>query len=122
MNVLAVIRAQKEDLQKGCDILVATPGRLAEFMRDPELLSLKRLRFTILDEADEFLSGDWDNEIETIFTGGDVNTGDDHRVWDDLPTLFNHFIHLLLFYLQYRLHIIYRRGELIFHHGSFVIR
>lgn len=35
---------QKEELQKGCDILIATPGRLIDFMNRPHVLSLRRVR------------------------------------------------------------------------------
>lgn len=37
-------REQRFELQKGCDILVATPGRLIDFMGDGKILSLKRVR------------------------------------------------------------------------------
>lgn len=38
------MREQREELQKGCDILIATPGRLFDFLRNANLLSLQRLR------------------------------------------------------------------------------
>ena len=38
------IREQRQELQKGCDILVATPGRLIDFMSDGKTLTLKRVR------------------------------------------------------------------------------
>lgn len=37
-------REQREELQKGCDVLVATPGRLLDFMEKGSLLSLKRVK------------------------------------------------------------------------------
>jgi ATP-dependent RNA helicase DDX3X len=37
-------KGQKDELRKGCDILIATPGRLMDFMRQPNLLSLARVR------------------------------------------------------------------------------
>ncbi len=40
----APVRDQREELQKGCDILIATPGRLIDFMEKPHLLSLSRLK------------------------------------------------------------------------------
>jgi hypothetical protein len=39
------VREQRDELQKGCDILVATPGRLKDFMDKPHILSLNRVRF-----------------------------------------------------------------------------
>ena len=35
---------QRESLEKGCDVLVATPGRLFDFMQNKSLISLKRLK------------------------------------------------------------------------------
>jgi ATP-dependent RNA helicase DDX3X len=63
-------REQMDELRKGCDILVATPGRLIDFMSSPNLLSLNRLRFTIIDEADEMLHDDWEEEMSKIMAGG----------------------------------------------------
>lgn len=37
-------RAQREELQKGCDVLIATPGRLLDYMKRPDVLSLSRVR------------------------------------------------------------------------------
>lgn len=36
---------QREELQKGCDILIATPGRLLDFMKQTHVLSLRRVRY-----------------------------------------------------------------------------
>jgi ATP-dependent RNA helicase DDX3X len=63
-------REQKDEMRKGCDILVATPGRLIDFMRQPHLMSLNRLRYTIIDEADELLHDDWEEEMGVIMAGG----------------------------------------------------
>lgn len=66
----APVREQKDDLAKGCDILVATPGRLLDFMSQPHILSLARVRYTIIDEADEMLHDDWEEEMTKIMSGG----------------------------------------------------
>lgn len=39
---------QREELQKGCDILIATPGRLLDFMSQTHVLSLRRVRYVTL--------------------------------------------------------------------------
>ncbi|KIW25120.1 uncharacterized protein PV07_10784 [Cladophialophora immunda] len=75
----APIRDQAAQLQRGCDLLVASPGRLLDFMGRPELLSLARVRYTIVDEADEMLHDDWGEEMSKIMGGGDANTDGDHR-------------------------------------------
>lgn len=37
-------RVQREELERGCDILIGTPGRLVDFMEKPNLLSLSRVK------------------------------------------------------------------------------
>lgn len=36
---------QRAELQKGCDILIGTPGRLLDFMDKPHVLSLQRVKY-----------------------------------------------------------------------------
>ena len=38
------VREQADDLSRGCDILIATPGRLVDFMKRGAQLSLTRVR------------------------------------------------------------------------------
>lgn len=73
------IKEQKDELRKGCDVLIATPGRLKDFMNDPGLLVLSRLRFTIIDEADEMLHDDWSEEMANILGGGNTNLDGQHQ-------------------------------------------
>ncbi|KAL1957360.1 hypothetical protein VTO42DRAFT_6040 [Malbranchea cinnamomea] len=73
------IREQRRDLQKGCDILIGTPGRLIDFMNKPHVLSLRRVKYTIIDEADEMVHADWEAEFKMIMSGGDINEDADHR-------------------------------------------
>jgi ATP-dependent RNA helicase DDX3X len=63
-------REQRLELQKGCDVLIGTPGRLLDFMDKPHVLSLHRVKYTIIDEADEMLHSDWDQEFNKIMSGG----------------------------------------------------
>lgn len=72
-------REQREDLRKGCDVLIATPGRLIDFMRDADLLSMGRLRFTVIDEADEMLHEDWAEDLKEILSGANTSTDDQHQ-------------------------------------------
>jgi ATP-dependent RNA helicase DDX3X len=64
------IKDQRMQLQKGCDVLVATPGRLVDFMSDPNTLTLRRVRYMVIDEADEMLEEDWKDELSKIMSGG----------------------------------------------------
>ncbi|KAL7952076.1 DEAD domain-containing protein [Trichoderma barbatum] len=61
--------ASKDDqralLQKGADIIVATPGRLKDFMSD-ETVDLSGCRFAVLDEADRMLDKGFEEDIKMI--------------------------------------------------------
>ena len=35
----------KDELGKGCDILIATPGRLCDLMDKPDILSMRRVKY-----------------------------------------------------------------------------
>ena len=64
-------RDQLNQIAKGCDVLIGTPGRLVDFItNEPERLSLCRLKYMIIDEADELLSPDWEDELKVIMNGG----------------------------------------------------
>ena len=64
------LRDQKEQLRKGCDIIIGTPGRLIDFIDRPENLTLRRVRYMVIDEADELLADDWKEELTNIMSGG----------------------------------------------------
>ncbi|OKL62814.1 hypothetical protein UA08_01877 [Talaromyces atroroseus] len=72
------ISHQRTELQQGCDILIGTPGRLIDFMSKPHILSLRRVRYTIIDEADELLQADWEEDFTKLLSGGDANEDGDH--------------------------------------------
>jgi ATP-dependent RNA helicase DDX3X len=67
-----------QELGKGCDLLIGTPGRLQDLMNKPDVLSMRRVKFTVIDEADEMLSGEWDDDMAKIMGGGDANEDPDH--------------------------------------------
>jgi ATP-dependent RNA helicase RhlE len=56
---------QKRLLGEGCDILVATPGRMLDFLNSA-WLSLRSLRFMVLDEADRMLDMGFIDDIDAI--------------------------------------------------------
>ncbi|KAI4146549.1 MAG: hypothetical protein LQ341_002046 [Variospora aurantia] len=69
---------QAAQLRKGCDVLIATPGRLMDFLERGQLLSLSRVKYTVIDEADEMVSGDWDTCLDVVMGGADSNADSDH--------------------------------------------
>lgn len=64
------MRDQMAQLQKGCDVLVACPGRLIHMMDNPEVLTFRRVRYMVIDEADQMLQDDWAEELNKIMSGG----------------------------------------------------
>ncbi|KAF2452436.1 DEAD/DEAH box RNA helicase [Lineolata rhizophorae] len=81
-------RVQADDLRRGCDVLVATPGRLIDFMEKANTLSLNRCKFTVLDEADELLHTDWEPEMKKIMRGA-TNVQDDDHTYMMFSATFN---------------------------------
>jgi ATP-dependent RNA helicase DDX3X len=58
-------RDQMNDLRQGCSLLVATTGRLVDFI-DRGIVSLKGVRFLVLDEADRMLDMGFERDIRRI--------------------------------------------------------
>ncbi|MCB2221501.1 MAG: DEAD/DEAH box helicase [Bacteroidetes bacterium] len=56
---------QTDDLRRGIDILVATPGRLLDLM-DQGYISLKDIKYSVLDEADRMLDMGFIHDIRKI--------------------------------------------------------
>ncbi|KAF4589572.1 DEAD/DEAH box RNA helicase [Ophiocordyceps camponoti-floridani] len=71
----ASVKDQMRQLSTGCDVLVGTPGRLIDFISRPNVLTLRRLKYMIIDEADEMLEMDWSDDIGRIMTGGEQDEG-----------------------------------------------
>ncbi len=61
----ASINPQIEALNQGCDVLVATPGRLLE-LAIKELIDLSTIETLVLDEADRMLDMGFINDINRI--------------------------------------------------------
>src|SRR6185312_10133379 len=58
---------QVQGLQRGTDILVATPGRLLDLC-DQRLLDLREVQYFVLDEADRMLDMGFINDVRKILT------------------------------------------------------
>ncbi len=56
---------QKDALQAGVDVLVATPGRLLDLMNQG-IVSLRDIKYFVLDEADRMLDMGFINDIKKI--------------------------------------------------------
>ncbi len=61
------IQDQVRRLKKGIDIVVGTPGRILDHIRR-KTLNIDRVRFAVLDEADEMLNMGFIDEVEEILS------------------------------------------------------
>ncbi|KAI8818640.1 P-loop containing nucleoside triphosphate hydrolase protein [Fimicolochytrium jonesii] len=65
------ISEQFRDIERGCELLVATPGRLVD-MIDRGRISLSNIHYLILDEADRMLDMGFGPQIRRIVEQGDM--------------------------------------------------
>jgi len=70
LNIVSVIGGEKlgnqmTAIQKGCDIIVATSGRLLEIL-EKQQLNLSKIDFFVLDEADKMLDLGFAHELDLI--------------------------------------------------------
>lgn len=56
---------QKDDLRKGIDILIATPGRLLDFI-EQGIVNIKNIEFFVLDEADRMLDMGFIHDVKRV--------------------------------------------------------
>lgn len=55
--------------QKGCNIMIATPGKLKQLLELPELpIQIKTLEYLIFDEADRLISNEYTDDIRHILS------------------------------------------------------
>ena len=87
-------KSEKSRLRKGLNILVATPGRLADHLDNTEVLDVSQVRWLVLDEGDRLMELGFEEEIKGImeklekrkgFGGKESEDGDGVVVKDGLP-------------------------------------
>jgi ATP-dependent RNA helicase DeaD len=59
------IRDQMRDLDRGCQLVVGTPGRTIDLI-ERKALKVNNIRWLILDEADEMLNMGFKEDLDTI--------------------------------------------------------
>lgn len=57
---------EKARLRKGLNILVATPGRLADHLENTEVLDLAKVRWLVLDEGDRLIEMGFEEEVKQV--------------------------------------------------------
>lgn len=81
-------KSEKARLRKGVNILVATPGRLADHMENTESLNIGQLRWLILDEGDKLIELGFEETITKITEKISRNSRISETLsqWPGLPT------------------------------------
>lgn len=67
----ADIGLQLRSIERGCDLLVATPGRLVDLIERGRI-SLQNIKYLVLDEADRMLDMGFEPQIRRIVEGEDM--------------------------------------------------
>ena len=67
-------KSEKARLRKGLNILVATPGRLADHLDNTEVLNVGSVRWLILDEGDRLMELGFEQDITRILSKLDART------------------------------------------------
>lgn len=65
---------EKARLRKGLNILIATPGRLADHLDNTEVLDVRTVRWLVLDEGDRLMELGFEEEIKGIMKKLDDTT------------------------------------------------
>ena len=74
----AEIREQLRQIERGCDLLVATPGRLVDLIERGRV-SMENVRFLTLDEADRMLDMGFEPQIRRIVEQEGMPHADDRQ-------------------------------------------
>ena len=89
---------QKNYIKDGCDILIATPGRLLDFLNQ-NIISLSEVRHLIIDEADNLLDMGFEPQINSIIFEYDMPFLEDRQTLlfsatfpNGVKRMFNNYI------------------------------
>ena len=72
------LRVQLKELANGCDLLVATPGRLIDIM-ERGIISMAQCSYLCLDEADRMLDMGFEPQIRRVVQHSDMPQPTDGR-------------------------------------------
>lgn len=78
-------KSEKARLRRGVNILVATPGRLADHLDNTEVLDVSRVRWLVLDEGDRLMELGFEEEIKGIVAKLEERKGAGQSAMRGLP-------------------------------------
>ena len=94
---------QCDKMEKGCNILVATPGRLLHIIESKKI-SLEKVKYFVLDEADRMLDMGFEKAVREILEKGKVREKSDRCTFmfsatfpDEIQRLAQDFLNDYLF-------------------------
>ena len=76
--LIVLLLMQLREIEKGCDILVATPGRLSDLIERARV-SLENVHYLALDEADRMLDMGFEPQIRRIVEGENMPRSGDRQ-------------------------------------------
>lgn len=59
-------KSEKARLRKGLNVLVATPGRLADHLNNTEVLDVSKVRWLVLDEGDRLMELGFEQDLQRL--------------------------------------------------------
>ncbi|XP_012214614.2 ATP-dependent DNA helicase DDX31 [Linepithema humile] len=75
-------KAEKARLRKGCNILIATPGRLLDHIKQTKALRLNEVKYFVLDEADRMLDMGYEKDISGIVSALKISSSNNNSEYD----------------------------------------
>lgn len=69
-------KSEKARLRKGLNVLVATPGRLADHLDNTKVLDIRNMRWLVLEEGERLMDLGFEDEIQKIVRKFDERQGD----------------------------------------------
>ncbi|XP_011637904.1 probable ATP-dependent RNA helicase DDX31 [Pogonomyrmex barbatus] len=83
-------KAEKARLRKGHNILISTPGRLLDHIKNTKALKLNNVKYFVLDEADRMLDMGYERNISEIVSALKVSCSNDQSGYDAMKILKEH--------------------------------
>jgi ATP-dependent RNA helicase DDX3X len=88
-------REQFQMLSRGCDLLVATPGRLVDFVQRARI-TLSQVSYLVFDEADRMLDMGFEPQIRQIVEQEDMQSSETRQTLMFSATFPKYVIYLLI--------------------------